>query len=210
MRRFIINSMHMFCLVCILVMSNMQAAHAIEQAKLQRGALFFMNYCSGCHSLKYMRYSRMAHDLCLPTTGSDDPLQNSLPEQDATHWFGQMPPDLSLTAREKGPTWITTYLTSFYPDNTRPFGVNNRLVSDSSMPDVLAPLKEHVNQGYMSQQTLDDTIQDVVSFLVYVAEPARLVRYRMGFFVMFFLFVFGLLLYRADSQVKCNTERVEF
>ena len=30
---------------------------------LQRGARNFMGYCSGCHSLKYMRYSRLAKDL---------------------------------------------------------------------------------------------------------------------------------------------------
>ena len=29
---------------------------------LQRGARNFMNYCSGCHSLKYLRYNRMATD----------------------------------------------------------------------------------------------------------------------------------------------------
>src|ERR1700678_3365946 len=33
---------------------------------LQRGARNFMNYCSGCHSLKYLRYSRMAEDLKIP------------------------------------------------------------------------------------------------------------------------------------------------
>lgn len=184
-----------FCLACILILPNMQVAHALDQEKLKRGALFFMSYCSGCHSLKYMRLSRMNHDLGLPMT-SIDGLESSLPERDAIRWFGQMPPDLSLTAREKGPAWISTYLTSFYPDSTRPFGVNNRLVSDSLMPDVLAPLKEHVSQGYMSQQTLDNTIQDVVSFLVYVAEPVRLVRYRMGLFVVCFLLVFGFLMYR--------------
>ena len=27
---------------------------------LQRGARNFMNYCSGCHSLKYVRYNRIA------------------------------------------------------------------------------------------------------------------------------------------------------
>ncbi len=27
-----------------------------DKAALQRGAAFYMNYCSGCHSLKYMRY----------------------------------------------------------------------------------------------------------------------------------------------------------
>ena len=35
-------------------------------ASLQRGARNFMNYCQGCHSLKYMRYQRMAD-------GSEDP-----------------------------------------------------------------------------------------------------------------------------------------
>ncbi len=33
---------------------------------LQRGARNFMNYCSGCHSLKYLRYNRMATDLKIP------------------------------------------------------------------------------------------------------------------------------------------------
>ena len=30
---------------------------------LQRGARNFMSYCSGCHSLKFVRYSRLAEDL---------------------------------------------------------------------------------------------------------------------------------------------------
>ena len=33
---------------------------------LQRGARNFMNYCSGCHSLKYLRYNRLAADLKIP------------------------------------------------------------------------------------------------------------------------------------------------
>ena len=45
-----------------------------DQASLQRGAKLFMNYCSGCHSLKYMRYSRMAEDLGL----SEDEVQANL------------------------------------------------------------------------------------------------------------------------------------
>ena len=28
-----------------------------DQASLQRGAQLYMNYCSGCHSLKYVRLS---------------------------------------------------------------------------------------------------------------------------------------------------------
>src|SRR3979490_302411 len=33
---------------------------------LQRGARNFMNYCSGCHSLKYLRFNRLAADLKIP------------------------------------------------------------------------------------------------------------------------------------------------
>ena len=36
-----------------------------DVASLQRGAKLYLNYCAGCHSLKYVRYSRIAEDLGL-------------------------------------------------------------------------------------------------------------------------------------------------
>ena len=36
-----------------------------KKTSLQRGAANFFNYCSGCHSLQYMRYNRIAEDLDL-------------------------------------------------------------------------------------------------------------------------------------------------
>ena len=36
-------------------------------ASLQRGARNFFGYCAGCHSLKYVRYSRLATDLRIST-----------------------------------------------------------------------------------------------------------------------------------------------
>ena len=36
-----------------------------DVASMQRGARLFFNYCSGCHSLQYLRYSRIAEDLQL-------------------------------------------------------------------------------------------------------------------------------------------------
>ncbi len=36
-----------------------------DQQALQRGAKLFTNYCMGCHSLKFMSYTRMAQDLGL-------------------------------------------------------------------------------------------------------------------------------------------------
>src|ERR1700730_15898054 len=37
-----------------------------SHASLQRGARHFMNYCSGCHSAKYVRYNRIGTDLGIP------------------------------------------------------------------------------------------------------------------------------------------------
>src|SRR4051794_39359149 len=69
---------------------------------LQRGARNFMNYCSGCHSLKYIRYSRVADDLKIPDNLRDqflvkpgakftDYIKSSMPEKDAADWFGKAP-----------------------------------------------------------------------------------------------------------------------
>src|SRR6202163_5179643 len=45
-----------------------RAGNAVaDTASLQRGARNFMSYCNGCHSLKYMRYQRMADDMQIPT-----------------------------------------------------------------------------------------------------------------------------------------------
>src|SRR5271170_5951256 len=66
---------------------------------LQRGARNFMNYCSGCHSLKYLRYNRMAADLKIPDSElagnlmftSDkafDTINSAMP-MDSESWFGK-------------------------------------------------------------------------------------------------------------------------
>ena len=39
---------------------------AKDKASLQRGAQIYMNYCLGCHSLKYARYKRVSEDLEIP------------------------------------------------------------------------------------------------------------------------------------------------
>ena len=36
-----------------------------DEASLQNGAKLFMNFCSGCHSISFMRYNRIAKDLNL-------------------------------------------------------------------------------------------------------------------------------------------------
>ena len=51
------------------IVDNYKAINNINnKASLQRGAKYFMNYCSGCHSLKYMRMSTLAEDLDIEET----------------------------------------------------------------------------------------------------------------------------------------------
>lgn len=131
-------------------------ANISDQASLQRGAQLYFNYCASCHSLQYMRYSRLAKDLGLTEeqvlknlnfTGAKigDTIVAAMPAGigDAAtggeDWFGKAPPDLSLVARARndGPNWIYTYLLSFYPDPSRPSGWNNTVFPNASMPHVL-------------------------------------------------------------------------
>ena len=123
-------------------------------ASLQRGARNFMNYCSGCHSAKYVRFNRMGRDLGLTEEQlienlmfnaevPHDTIQRTMRDEDAIRWFGKPPPDLSVTPRSRGIDYVFTFLQSFYVDPESPTGVDNVLLPGTSMPDVLWEM-----QGY--------------------------------------------------------------
>jgi ubiquinol-cytochrome c reductase cytochrome c1 subunit len=116
-----------------------------DQGSLQRGARLFMNYCAGCHSLKYMRYSQMAEGLGLTEkqvmdnlnfTGAKfgEPIVSAMPEADAEKWFGKAPPDLSLEVSAKGADWVAAYMKSFYLDPSTTSGWNNTVFPNVAMP----------------------------------------------------------------------------
>jgi ubiquinol-cytochrome c reductase cytochrome c1 subunit len=129
---------------------------------LQRGAKYFVNYCMGCHSAKYVRYNRLAEDLQISEdqlvrnlmfTGERpfDTMAIAMPPQDATRWFGIAPPDLSLIARSRGTDYIFTFLRSFYVDPTSPTGADNRVLPGTAMPHVLWEL-----QGIQEAKFVED------------------------------------------------------
>jgi ubiquinol-cytochrome c reductase cytochrome c1 subunit len=121
-------------------------------ASLQRGAADFVNYCSGCHSLKYLRWSRLGTDLEIPDKALQDELLPpgakptdyivaSFPKADAENWFGKQPPDLSLEARTRGVNWVYQFLKGFYVDSSKPTGSNNLALDAAAMPAVLSSLE---------------------------------------------------------------------
>ena len=200
-----------------------------DKASMQRGAALFMNYCSGCHSLGFQRYSRMAEDLGLTEeqvmenlvftdAKFGEPITASMTADEGTKWFGKAPPDLSLVARNKlgGPDWTYTFLKSFYLDESRPSGWNNTVLAGASMPHVLWELQgsqrpiltadghverlELVSPGRQSPVEYDRTVRDLTNFLSYVGEPSAAKRRSIGVWVILFLTAFTLLAWLLKEE----------
>ena len=197
-----------------------------DQESLQSGARTFINYCMGCHSAAYSRYNRVAADLGIPEELMEeymifnedaeigDLMVSAMSEDLGNNAFGIAPPDLTLVARARGTDWLYGYLTGFYEDNSRPFGVNNRVFANVAMPNILEGLQgiqhcedaEHCDHlvleegtGSLSEEEFEEVVYDLVNFLYYMGEPSRLDRMRIGGYVLLFLsflWVFAWLLNR--------------
>ena len=177
-----------------------------DRESLQKGAKTFANYCLSCHGIKFMRYNRMADDLGIseevlranflqPSQKPGDQMDVNMSEEDAKRWFGTVPPDLSLTARSRSPEWIYTYLRSFHAHENSVTGWNNDLFEDVAMPHVL-----YKSQGDQSPEEYNEIVRELTNFLVYVAEPVKLVRYSIGIWVLIFMGVFTVIAYFLKKE----------
>jgi ubiquinol-cytochrome c reductase cytochrome c1 subunit len=206
-----------------------------DHEAIKRGAKLFVNYCLSCHSAALMRYSRIGQDMGMSnddvssqliTTGVKvgETMKVSMAGEDAKRWFGKAPPDLSVIARARGVDWLYTYLRSFYRDESRPWGVNNRVFKDVGMPHVLWELQglqapvvethtdeegntkevvtgfELVEKGSMNPEEYDAAVHDLVTFLAYLSEPSKLQRVALGKWVLLFLAGFLVLVYLLKKE----------
>ena len=148
----------------------------------------------------------------------------AMPANDAKKWFGTKIPDLTVIARARGADWLYTYLRTFYLDASRPWGVNNVTFKDVGMPHVLWELeglkqpvyeiyKDHdgndakrivgfemVQPGKMSPAEYDNAVRDLVNFMVYMGEPAKLSRYSIGVWVLLFLALLFVVSYAMKKE----------
>ena len=153
-----------------------------------------------------------------------DVMSISMRQEDSVNYFGVIPPDLSVIARSRGADWLYTYFKTFYKDDSRPFGVNNLVYKDTAMPHVLWELQgeqhlvskesiaavyydpsysdflELVSPGKLTEKEYDRTVRDLVNYLVYMGEPIKLKRTKIGVWVMFYLFVFLLIAYMLKKE----------
>ena len=182
---------------------------------IKRGAKFFATNCMSCHTLRYLRYDKLANEAGIT--------YDKMPLNVKTWPLGVTPPDLSLEAEIRGPDWIYTYLHSFYQDAARPNGVNNLLVPNTAMAGILVPYQgeqifqkkplqdilgrmqwysmvQLTKQGTMTPEEFDATTADVVNFLAYAAEPYYLDQHRLGKWVLAFLAVLFVLMFLLKRE----------
>ena len=159
--------------------------------------------------------AQVAENLMFTTDKVGNAMTVAMSQTDAERWFGVVPPDLSVIARSRGADWLYTYMMTFYRDDSRPNGVNNLMFPAVGMPHVMERLQgvqqlrtlpegakapsnpldalELVEPGSRSAGQYSKDMRDLVNYLVYLGEPAKLERYGLGFKVVLFLLLFTFL-----------------
>jgi ubiquinol-cytochrome c reductase cytochrome c1 subunit len=151
-----------------------------------------------------------------------DTMTVAMRRNDAKQWFGVAPPDLSVIARSRGADWLYTYFRSYYRDDNTASGWNNLVFPSVAMPHVLWELqgqqalevkeeqgphgKHAVSElvlakpGTLSRGEYDRLVADLVNYLVFMAEPDRAARVRLGYLVLIALGVLFALFYLLKRE----------
>lgn len=124
-----------------------------------------------------------------------------------------------------GADYLYTYLRTFYRDDTKATGWNNLAFPDVAMPHALWELQgqrrarfvevkdahdpaktehrfdgfEQVTPGAQSQVEFDASVADLVAFLQWMGEPAQSTRIRIGSWVLLFLAVLIVFVWRLNA-----------
>jgi ubiquinol-cytochrome c reductase cytochrome c1 subunit len=158
-----------------------------------------------------------------------DTMEIAMSAEDGEKYFGIAPPDLSVTARARGAEWLYNYLMTFYLDPAKPTGVNNLVFRDVAMPHVLWELQgwqsavyheetgedgelvrtiDHLEitsepaskpQAYQGE-SYEQTVSDLVNFMVYLGEPIQLKRKSYGVWVILYLVFLLVIVYFLKKE----------
>ena len=219
-----------------------KAPERTNMAALQNGAKLFVNYCLNCHAASSMRYNRL-RDLDLTEEQIKENLlftqdkvggmmTTTMHPKDAKAWFGGVPPDLSVIARARssgqgtGADWLYTYMRTFYKDDTRPTGWNNKVFPNVGMPHVFWELQgvqvakdqevadphdpskkvhqfvgfETVKPGKLNKLEYDTAVADLVAYMSWMAEPVATKRRQLGVWVLMVMGLLALLAWRLNAS----------
>lgn len=167
-------------------------------------------------------------NLLFTTEKVGDTMKANIDARQAKEWFGGTPPDLTLVARSRaghngtGADYLYTYLRTYYRDDTKATGWNNLAFPSVGMPNVLWELQgerrpvydkveqhghdtevlkgwEQVKPGKMTPLQFDQAVGDLVNYLQWMAEPAQNTRVRVGVWVLLFLAVSLVFVWRLNA-----------
>ena len=182
--------------------------------------------CHGLQFMRYdalkelgLTEAQIRDNLMFTAEKVGEPIKIAFNPKEAKSWFGVAPPDLSVVARSRSADWLYTYLRSFYRDAKTVTGWNNAVFPNVAMPHALWTLQgqralevveskegghgavqykwSELTKGTQTATEYDETVRDLVNFLVYVGEPSGAERKPIGIIVLFMLgvlFVFAYLL----------------
>ncbi len=179
----------------------------------QRGAETVIYTCMLCHSLKYVKFSDLTNlglskeqilDM-LDDQKFEDRMMSVTPVEVRQESYGKVPPDLSLMAiaRKKGPQYVYTLVTSYY---YREDGeTDNHLFPGIKMPDALG--YSDTDEGSSDRSDVEAQARDLVSFLVWTADPNAEARRTIGFYVIIYLIILTALLYLVKKRVWRKIEK---
>ena len=168
-------------------------------------------------------------NLLFTTDKVGETMKANLDPVQAKAWFGGVPPDLTLVARSRaghggtGADYLYTYLRTFYRDDTKATGWNNLVFPSVGMPHVLWELQgdrrpvfdkveshghtaevfkgwEQVTPGTMTPLQYDQAMGDLVAYMQWMAEPAQNTRIRVGVWVMLFLVLALVFVWRLNAS----------
>ncbi|NDZ15137.1 cytochrome c1 [Variovorax sp. WS11] len=168
-------------------------------------------------------------NLLFTTDKVGETMKANLDPAQAKAWFGGVPPDLTLVARSRaghggtGADYLYTYLRTFYRDDTKATGWNNLVFPSVGMPHALWELQgdrrpvfdkveahghatevfkgwEQVSPGTMTPLQFDQAMGDLVAYLQWMAEPAQNTRIRVGVWVLLFLVLALVFVWRLNAS----------
>jgi len=168
-------------------------------------------------------------NLLFTTDKVGETMKANIDPRQAKEWFGTVPPDLTLVARSRaghggtGADYRYTYMRTFYRDDTKATGWNNLAFPAVAMPHVLWELQgerrpifdkveshghetdvfkgwEQLSPGTMTPMQYDQAMGDLVSYLQWMAEPAQNTRIRVGVWVLLFLVIAVVFVWRLNAS----------
>ncbi len=176
-----------------------------DEETLKRGVMVYYNSCRLCHSMKYIRYQDLVEIGF--STAEIKKLRGRLTEKRLTsinsaailtEIYGLVPPDLSLMAkaRNQGPQYIYTLLTSYYEKSANIY--DNKLFPGIRMPDIFS---HSLALNLQEKTKIENKILDVTAFLVWASDPRAQERKSLGRYVIAYLVGLSIMFYFVMKRV---------